>query len=129
MIRYPSQGHHQPHPLRSVPMFRSVSALGQAFAADRAPAGHARVLAGQRLEQAQHEIAAAWEFYGDARTAVSEVNRMARTDRHDRAIYSDRQVAGRRKAAFATMNRMRGRFLRAHRALAAAEAALAALGH
>ncbi|NPD68295.1 hypothetical protein HN018_19310 [Lichenicola cladoniae] len=52
---------------------------------------------------------------------------MSRKDRHDRAISSDRYVARRRSEAFCTMNRRRGRFLRAHKALFAADAALLAL--
>ncbi|MGI4793633.1 MAG: hypothetical protein ACRYG8_06005 [Janthinobacterium lividum] len=119
------------NPLRSVPMFRPVAVFGQAFATATAhvPADHARILAFQKLEQAREEIGAAWEFYTDAKAAVGAVNRMSRKDRHDRDIYSDRQVARRRSAAFGTMNRMRGRFLRAHNALLAAEAALLALAH
>lgn len=115
------------NPLRSIPMFRPVAALGPAFAAQHVTPDHLRVLAAQRLEQAQTEIGEAWEAYGDAKAAVGEINRMRRRDRHDRAITSDRQVAHLRSATFGTMNRRRGRFLRAHKALAAAEAALLAL--
>ena len=113
------------HPLRSIAMFRPASVLGQAFI----PASHARVLAAQKVEQARVEIADAWEAYGEAKAAIGEVNRMSRRDRHDRAIYSDRYVARRRSAVFGFMNKMRGRFVRAHKALAAAEAALLALAH
>ncbi len=54
---------------------------------------------------------------------------MRRKNRHDRAIFSDRAVARRVSAAFGTMNRRRARFLAAHKALASAEAAVAALAH
>ena len=113
------------HPLRSIPMFLPASVLG----ADFIPATHTRVLAVHRLEQARIEIAEAWEAYGAAKAAVGEINRMCRRDRHDWAIYSDRYVARRRSEAFGSMNRRRARFLRAHKALAAAEAALLALAH
>ena len=113
------------HPLRSIPMFRPASVLGAAFI----PASHARALAAQKVEQARVEIADASEAYGEAKAAVGAINRMSRRDRHDRAIYSDRYVARRRSEAFGTMNRRRAHFLRAHKALAAAEAALLALAH
>ncbi|MGI4797613.1 MAG: hypothetical protein ACRYG8_26925 [Janthinobacterium lividum] len=129
-MAYQSTNHRAAtNPLRSIPMFRPVAVLGQSFASTQVPADQARVLAAQKLEQARDEIGAAWEFYTDAKAAVGAVNRMSRKDRHDRDIYSDRQVARRRSAAFGTMNRMRGRFLRAHKALLAAEAAFLALAH
>ncbi len=117
------------NPLRSIPMFRPVAALGAVFAAQYLTPDHTRVLATQRLQQAQGEIGEAWEAYGDAKAAVGECNRMRRRDCHDRALYSDRAVARRLSAAFATLNRRRGRFAAAYKALAAAEAALLALAN
>lgn len=114
------------NPLRSIPIFRPIAALGPAFA-QPVTADHTRVLAAQRLQQAQDEIGEAWEAYGDAKAAVGECNKMRAKGRHDRALYSDRAVARRLSAAFGTLNRRRARFLRAHKALAAAEAALLAL--
>ena len=110
------------NPLRSIPIFRPIAALGPAFAAQHVTADQARILAVQRLQQAQIEIGEAWEAYGDAKAAVGECNKMRAKNRHDRALYSDRAVARRLSAAFGAMNRLRARFLRAHKALAAAEA-------
>ncbi|NPD66619.1 hypothetical protein HN018_26740 (plasmid) [Lichenicola cladoniae] len=117
------------HPLRSIPMFRPASVLGTAFMAKQDPLTLARQAAARTLELAQYAIAEAWEAYGAAKAAVGEVNRMGRKNRHDRAISSDRYVARRRSEAFGTMNRRRGHFLRAHKALFAAEAALLALAN
>lgn len=128
-MTYQTSNRAAANPLRSVPMFRPVAVLGQAFAAAHVPAGHARVLAEQKLQQAQDEIGEAWEAYGEAKAAIGECNRMRAAARHDRALYSDRAVARRLSAAFGTLNRRRARFLRAHKALAAAEAALLALAH
>lgn len=130
MPSYQTTNPHAVHnPLRSIPMFRPVAALGPALAAQHVTPDHARVLAAQRLQQAQEEIGEAWEAYGDAKAAVGECNRMRAKNRHDRALYSDRAVARRLSAAFGTLNRRRARFLRAHKALAAAEAALLALAN
>lgn len=120
---------YAPHPLRSVPLFRPIGVLGQAYATAHIPADHARVLAAQKLEQARDEIGAAWEFYTDAKAALGDVNRMRAQSRHDSEIYPARVVARRLSAAFGTLNRMRARFLRAHKALTAAEAAVAALAN
>ena len=54
---------------------------------------------------------------------------MGPKNRHDRAINSDAYVARRCREAFGTMNRRRGHFLRAHKALVAAEAAVRALAN
>ncbi|NPD69759.1 hypothetical protein HN018_22020 (plasmid) [Lichenicola cladoniae] len=89
----------------------------------------ARQMAARTLELVRFEIADAWKAYGEAKAAVGEVNRISRNDRHDRAISSDRYVVRRRSAAFGTMNRRRGHFLRAHKALFAPEAALLALAN
>lgn len=116
------------NPLRSIPMFRPVAALGPGFV-QTVTADHTRVLAAQRFQQAQDEIGEAWEAYGDAKAAVGECNKMRAKNRHDRALYSDRAVARRLSAAFGTLNRRRARFLHAHKALAAAEGALLALAN
>ena len=117
------------NPLRSIPMSRPIAALSPAFAMQHVSPDHTRVLAAQRLQQAQIEIGEAWEAYGDAKAALGECNRMRAKDRHDCALYSDRAIARRLSAAFGTLNRRRARFLRAHKALAAAEAALLALAN
>ncbi len=115
------------HPLRSIPLLRPVSCLGPTFLAQHDPAALARAQAVRTLQNARLEIELATEAYADARAAIGDVNRMSRKDRHDRALYSDEYVARRRSAAFGTMNRRRGRLVRAQKALAAAEAALLAL--
>ena len=115
------------HPLRSIPLLRPMSCLGPAFvAARRDPAELARMQAAHALQNARKEIELATAAYADARTAIGEVNRMGRKDRHDRELYSA-YGARHRSAAFAPMNRRRGRLIRAQKALAAAEAALLAL--
>ena len=116
------------HPLRSIPLLRPMSCLGPAFvAARRDPAELARMQAAHALQNARFEIGHATAAYADARAAIGDINRMGRKDRHDRALYSDAYVARHRSAAFGTMNRRRGRLIRAQKALAAAEAALLAL--
>ncbi len=116
------------HPLRSIPLLRPMSCLGPAFVAVRRnPAEFARAQAVQVLQNARFDIEWATEAYADARAAIGEVNRMGRKDRHDRALYSDEYVRRRRSAVFGSMNRMRGRLIRAQKALVAAEAALLAL--
>ena len=124
------QTHHPEaaaHPLRSIPMLRPVSCLGPAYLAQHDPAALIRAQAAHTLRCARLEIERATEAYADARAAIGDVNRMSRRDRHDRALYSDEYVSRRRSAAFGTMNRRRGRLVRAQKALAAAEAALLAL--
>ena len=117
------------HPIRSIAMFRPIGVLGSAFMAKQDPLVLARQVAARGLEFAQFEIADAWESYGEAKAAIGEINRMSRKDRHDRAINPDRCVARRRSKAFGTMNRRRGRFLRAHKALAVAETAVRAMAN
>ena len=116
-------------PLRSIPLIRPVSCLGPAFLAQHDPQALVRQQAVRKLDLARLEIGDAWLAYGDAKAAVGAANKMRRKDRHDRAIFSDCAVARRVSAAFGTMNRRRARFLAAHKALAAAEAAVAALAN
>ena len=67
--------------------------------------------------------------YQDAKAAIGDMNRRARKDRHDVAIFSERNLARLRREVFVVMNRRRGRLSRALKALTAAEAALAAVTH
>ncbi len=115
------------HPLRSIPLLRPVSCLGPAFLTQHDPAALARAQTVHTLRNARVEIELATEAYADARAAIGEVNRMGRKERHDGDLYPDWVVARRRSAVFGSMNRMRGRLIRAQKALAAAETALLAL--
>ncbi len=114
-------------PLRSLPLIRPVSCLGPAFLAKHDPQGVARQMATRTLDLARKALADADEAYAAAKAAVGACNRMRRSDRHDRALFSDRAVARRLSAAFGSMNRSRGHVSRARRDLTAAEAALLAL--
>lgn len=111
----------QAHPLRSIATFRSLSVLGEAFAAGHASLDLSGLQAVRTLEMARIEVGNAREAYDQARAALGEVNRMGTADRHDRAITSDRYVTRRRREAFGVLNRRRGRLVRAGKALTAAE--------
>ena len=117
------------NPLRSIPLVRPLSCLGQAFLAAHDPAGVARQMAERTLHLARVALADHEEAYAAAKAEVGACNKMRRKDRHDRAIYSDRAVARRLSAAFGTLNRRRGYVSRARKAVVAAEAALLALAN
>ena len=118
------------HPLRSIPMFRPVQALGAAFYANHVgDEAMARMVAERALELARFTLAGADKAYTASKAAIGMANKLRRKDRHDRALFSDRAAARQISAAFGTMNRARAALRRAVKAVAAAEAAMLALAH
>ncbi|MGI4797661.1 MAG: hypothetical protein ACRYG8_27175 [Janthinobacterium lividum] len=117
------------HPLRSIALIRPLSVLGGTFLAKQDPAAVARTIAARTVELARFQLETAIVAYADSKTALGEINRAGRKDRHDRDITPDRVIARRKSQIFGTMNRRRGALLQARRALFTAETALRALGH
>ena len=126
--------HAVTNPLRTIPRFKAPSAVfGEAWFNGAAPVDVQRaqhlVLLQHKLLNAQNEAGEAYLVYQDAKAAIGDMNRRARKDRHDIAIFSERNLARLRRDVFVVMNRRRGRLSRALKALDAAEAALAAVAH
>ena len=122
------------NPLRSVPLFRAPSQVfGEAWFNGAAPVdvqqAQRLALLQHKLLCAQNEAGEAYLVYQDAKAAIGSMNRRARKDRHDVAIFSDRSLARLRRSVFVVLNQRRGRLCRALKALSAAEAALAAVAH
>jgi hypothetical protein len=113
--------------LRSIPLLRPVSVLGEAFNAQRAPVSREMRMLQQALEMARFALDGCTQAYDAARATIGELNRRGRKDRHDRAITSDATIRRRKGAAFGVMNRARGELIRARKTLVAAEAALLAV--
>ena len=122
------------NPLRGIPLFRAPSQVfGEAWFNGAAPVDVQRAqqlaLLQHKLLNAQNEAGEAYLVYQEAKAAIGDMNRRARKDRHDVAIFSDRSLARLRRSVFVVLNQRRGRLSRALNALTAAEAALAALAH
>ncbi len=119
------------NPLRSVPLYKSISAVfGDAWFQDVAPAHIQRertlTLLRYHLLCAQHEAEEADGAYRAVKAELGDMNRRRRKDRHDRALVSDRLLTRQRSEVFSVMNRRRARLCHAVKALAAAETNLAA---
>jgi hypothetical protein len=112
-----------------VAMFRPVSVLGEQFMRRHDAPGFERQVAARALELARFTLEQAELGYAAACADLGAVNRRRAKKRHDRAITSDRTVARLVRECFGVMNRQRGALVRARKALAAAETAVAKLAH
>ena len=119
------------NPLRSMPLYGSPSAVfGQAWFQGVAPAHIQREQTLTRLRHqllcAQNKAGEAFVTFQEIKAELGDMNRRCRRDRHDRALVSDRLLGRQRSEVFGVMNRRRARLCHALKALAVAEAALAA---
>ena len=119
------------NPLRSVPLYKSPSAIfGQSWFQDLAPRHvqreHTLTLLQYQLLCAQNEAGEAFGAYQAVKAELGDMNHRCRKVRHDRALVSDRLLARQRSEVFGVMNGRRARVSRALKALATAEATLVA---